>query len=213
MPQVCSIAAQAPPTPYVKMPATAKSSFPRIRDSGSLCFVLPGWVWGILQHYHRRSSHTLMMLMGLRWRTGVQLCPAAPGQSAGTARGGVGAAQDPVSPFRRSSKMVRGVKWKNSSATSSLDMKNRELKPPAALVKMQQEPEGCFLLRSCLCTMPVPLEGMSSDVARVKFVSFRHGRASACTEPEPKALSAEDANDGCRLLQPCPSAAPGLQPV
>lgn len=81
------------------------------------------------------------------------------------------------------------------------------------LVEMQQELEGCFPLRSCLCTMPVPLEGMSSDVAHVRFVSFRHGRPSACTKPEPKAVSAEDTNDGCRLLQPCPSAAPGLKPV
>ena len=93
--------------------------------------------------------------------------------------------------------MVQWAKWKNSSATSSSDIKKRELKLPAVLVKMQQEPEGCFPRRSWLCPMPVPLEVMSLDVACVRFVSFRHERASAWASPEPKAT---DADDDCRLL-------------
>ena len=80
---------------------------------------------------------------------------------------------------------MQWVKWKNSSATSSLDIK-RELKPPAVPVKMQQEPEGCFLPCSWLCTMPVPLEVMSSDVACIRFVSLKHEQASAWMNPEPK---------------------------
>lgn len=39
------------------------------------------------------------------------------------------------------------------------------LKPPAVLVELQQEPEGCSPPRGWLCTMPAPLEVMSSDVA------------------------------------------------
>lgn len=105
MPQVGSIAAQAPPTPYIKMGVTAKSSFPR--STGTLgpstwyCLGGYGGSCSIIPADHPNDAD------GLRWCTGVQLCPAAPGQGTGTARGDAGAAQDPVSPFRRSSKMVR----------------------------------------------------------------------------------------------------------
>lgn len=79
------------------------------------------------------------------------------------------------------------------------------------LVEMQQGPEGCFPRRSWLCTMPVPLEVVSSDVARIRCVSFRHERASAWANPEPNATDANDANDGCRLPQPLPFCSSGSE--